>query len=51
MSQGFLHGFRTANAKDEWLTPPYWFGHLVHLTLTHAPLWIPRGLPRNAISP
>jgi len=22
-TQGFLHGFRSANAKDEWLTPPY----------------------------
>ena len=20
--QGFLHGFRSAEAKDEWLTPP-----------------------------
>ena len=22
MRQGFLHGFRSAEAKDEWLTPP-----------------------------
>jgi hypothetical protein len=22
MNQGFFHGFRSANAKDEWLTPP-----------------------------